>query len=59
MAPVESAGFSVREGKREVGTDLRRVRWVLVGQVYAADRLSGVRGVLVAADSIPRKCCRG
>ena len=59
MAPVESSGFRLREGEGEVGTDLRRVKQLLVVQVSAAGRLSGVGGVLVADDYIPRQCCRG
>ena len=55
MAPVESAGFRLREGVVEVGTDLQRVHRVLLAQVSAAGRLSGVGGFLVAADSIPRQ----
>ena len=59
MAPVESAGFCFREGWVEFGADLQRVQRVLVEQISAAGRSLGVEGVLVADNSIPRKCCRG
>ena len=59
MAPVNSAGFRSREGKGEGGADIQRVRRVLVAQVSASGRLTFVRGVLVAENFMPRKCCQG
>ena len=59
MAPVESDGFRLREGEGEGGTDLRRVKRVLILQVSASGRLLGVGGVTVAANSMIRQCCWG
>ena len=59
MAPVESAGILSREGDVEGGANIQRVWRVLISQVSTDGRLSGVRGVPVAADSMPRQCRRG
>ena len=59
MAPVESDGFCLRKGKLEVGADIRRVWQVLVAEVYTAGIFSGVGGVFIAVDSMPRQCCLG
>ena len=59
MAPVESTGFRLWEWEGEGGSDLQRVRRLLVAQISAAGRLSGVGDVLVMADSMPRQCCQG
>ena len=58
MTPVWSADFRLWQGEAEGRADLRRVRRVLVEQIYAAGRLSCAKDVLVTVNPMPRQQCQ-
>ena len=59
MAPVGSVGLLSREFEGAEGTDIQRLKRVLIVYAYAAGSLSCVQGALAAYDSTPMWWCRG
>ena len=59
MAPVESAGFRLREGEGEGGADIQRIQRVLVAQVSATGIFLCVWDFLFTANSILMQCFWG